>query len=509
MIHPFASAFTNIRARLGLRWQAQRDTAFLSRGAVAATTVGFRSASRDAKAPSPLRSAGALQIASLLLAATPAFAANSKPETPNPKPLAYSPRPANTLTFTKDVAPILFANCASCHRTGEVAPFNLTSYADTAKRAKTIASVVEKRVMPPWKAAPGPAYVDECRLTDDQIGLIKQWAAEGAKEGNPADLPAMPKFPDGWRNGEPDLVIEMPEPYTVPAEGRDIYRNFVIPTGFTEDKWLAAVEIRPGNRRVVHHVLVHLDVSGKARELDAKDPGPGYRTGGGVGFPSAGQIGGWAPGNVARRSPDGIGVNVPKHSDIVIQVHYNLNGKAETDRTKIGLYFAKGPVDKRARLFPLASRISIPAGDDNYRVTSSMPVPSDVTLRSVMPHMHLLGREMKVFATLPDGTELPLVHVPDWDFNWQMGYAFKEPVKLPRGSKVTLEARYDNSDKNPRNPNSPPKSIRWGEQTTDEMCLAYLNFTVDSESLTQGKTVPSVTDYLRKLGEARKKKQDK
>ena len=446
--------------------------------------------------------------AALLALAAPRAKSNPRPQTPDPKLIPYSPRPANTLTFTKDIAPILFANCASCHRTGEVAPFTLTSYADVAKRAKTIASVVGKRVMPPWKAAPGPVYVDECRLTEDQIGVIQQWAAEGVKEGNAA-LPALPKFPDGWRNGEPDLVIEMPEAFTIPAEGRDIYRNFVIPTGFTEDKWLAAVEIRPGNRRVVHHVLVHLDVSGKARELDAKDPGPGYRTGGGVGFPSAGQIGGWAPGNVARRSPDGIGVNVPKHSDIVIQVHYNLNGKPETDRTKVGLYFAKGPVDQRARLFPLASRINIPAGEADYRVTSSMPVPADVTLRSVMPHMHLLGREMKVFATLPDGTELPLVHVPEWDFNWQNSYAFAEPVKLPRGSKVTLEARYDNSAANPRNPNSPPNAVRWGEQTTDEMCLAYLNFTVDSESLTQGRVAPNVTDILRQLGEARKKKQDK
>ncbi len=446
-----------------------------------------------------------LALLALLAFAAPRAKSNPRPKTPEPKPLAYSPRPANTLTFAKDVAPILFANCASCHRAGEVAPFNLTSYADAAKRAKTIASVVEKRVMPPWKAAPGPAYVDECRLTDDQIGLIKQWAAEGAKEGNAADLPPLPKFPDGWRNGEPDLIVAMPESYTVPAEGRDIYRNFVIPTGFTEDRWLSAVEIHPGNRRVVHHVLVHLDVSGKARELDAKDPGPGYRTGGGVGFSSAGQIGGWAPGNIARRLPDGIAMPVPKNSDIVIQVHYNLNGKPETDRTQIGLYFAKAPVDKRARLFPLAGRVYIPAGDADHVVTSSMPVPSDVTLRSVMPHMHLLGRAMKISATLPDGKELPLVHVPDWDFNWQMSYAFQEPVKLPRGSKVTLEARYDNSANNPRNPHSPPKPVRWGEQTTDEMCLAYLNFTVDSESLTQGKSIPSVREQLRKSGEKRNK----
>jgi mono/diheme cytochrome c family protein len=451
----------------------------------------------------------ALAAVALVALAVPRAKSNPRPKTPDPKPLAYSPRPANTLTFTKDIAPILFANCASCHRAGEVAPFNLTSYADAAKRAKTIASVVGKRTMPPWKAAPGPAYVDECRLTDEQIGVIQQWAAEGAKEGNAADLPALPKFPDGWRNGEPDLIVSMPEAYTVPAEGRDIYRNFVIPSGFTEDRWLAAVEIHPGNRRVVHHVLVHLDTSGKARELDAKDPGPGYRTGGGIGFSSAGQIGGWAPGNVTRLLPDGIAIPVPKGSDIVIQVHYNLNGKPETDRTQVGLYFAKAPVDKRARLFPLAGRVNIPAGDADHVVTSSMPVPSDVTLRSVMPHMHLLGRAMKISATLPDGKEVPLVNVPDWDFNWQMSYAFKEPVKLPRGSRVTLEARYDNSADNPRNPNSPPKLVRWGEQTTDEMCLAYLNLTVDRESLTQGKRAPGISDFLGELGWARKKKQDK
>jgi len=452
-----------------------------------------------------LSSSLGLAIIALLVIAVPHAKPDPRPLAPDAKTLGYSPRPLNSVTFTKDVAPILFNKCTSCHRTGEVAPFALESYKDTAKRAKTIASVVSKHVMPPWKAAPGPAYMDECRLTDDQIGVIQQWAAEGAREGNPADLPALPQFPIGWRNGEPDLVISMPEAYTVPAEGRDIYRNFVIPTGFTQDKWLAAVEIRPGNRRVVHHVLVHLDVSGKARELDAKDPGPGYRTGGGIGFASAGQIGGWAPGNVARRWPDGIAMPVPAGSDVVIQVHYNLNGKPETDRTQVGLYFAKGPVDKRARLFPLTGRVNIPAGDADHRVTSSMPVPSDVTLRSVMPHMHLLGREMKIFATLPNGKELPLVHVPEWDFNWQMSYVFKQPVKLPRGSKVSLEARYDNSTDNPRNPNSPPKNVRWGEQTTDEMCLAYLNFTVDSESLTQGKNVPSISDFLRQLSEKRKK----
>jgi hypothetical protein len=446
--------------------------------------------------------------AAALLAAFVAPRAKSSPklETPGPKPIAYTPRAANTLTFNKDIAPIVFNNCTVCHRTGEVAPFALTSYGETAKRAKTIANVVGKRAMPPWKAEPGPAYLDECRLSDDQIGLIKQWAAEGVKEGNPADLPAMPKFPEGWRNGEPDLVLEMPEAFTVPAEGRDIYQHFVIPTGFTEERWVSAVEVHPGNRRVVHHVLVHLDVSGKARELDAQDPGPGYRKRG-QGFVSAGLIGLWAPGNVARRLPDGIGMPVPKNADVVLEIHYNLRGKPETDRTKIGLYFAKGPVDKRMRRSEVASRINIPAGDDNYTTTASIPVPAAVTLHAVLPHMHLLGRDIKVSATLPDGKELPLVHIPDWDFSWQNSYVFREPIRLPRGSKVTLAARYDNSAANPRNPHSPPQPVRWGEQTTDEMCLAYLNFTLDAESITQGRSIPTVRETLSNAGEARKKKQ--
>ncbi|MBI3875264.1 MAG: hypothetical protein HY300_04765, partial [Verrucomicrobia bacterium] len=349
-------------------------------------------------------------------------------------------------------------------------------------------------------------YRNERRLTDEQIGLIKQWAAEDAKEGSAADLPPLPKFTEGWKLGEPDLVLEMPEEYHLAPEGRDVYRCFVIPTGMKDDRWLAAVAIQPGNRRVVHHVIVHLDTSGKARELDAKDPGPGYTTWGGVGFVSAGQIGGWAPGNEPRRLADGIAQRLPGNADVVLQIHYNKSGKPETDRTKVGLYFAKGAVDKRSRVFPLATRLNIPAGDCDYVVRAAIPVPGDVTLYSVMPHMHLLGHEMKVTATLPDGKTVPLVHVPEWDFNWQMSYAFAQPIQLPRGSRIELEAHYDNSASNPRNPHSPPKPVRWGEQTTDEMCLAYLNFTMDAEHLTKGQSVAGLGEVLRELGARTRKK---
>jgi len=446
-----------------------------------------------------------LLLAVTALATCAATAAPAGDSTAKPSPVkssGYWPRPANTLTFTKDIAPIVWKNCAECHRAGEVGPFPLTSYQDVARRAKTICAAIDKGAMPPWKAAPVQRYHDERVLSAEQVGLIKQWAAEGAREGNPADLPPMPKFNSGWKLGTPDLVLEMPEEFSVAAEGRDVYRNFVIPTGLTEDRWLAAVEVHPGNRGVVHHVIVHFDTSGQARELDARDPGPGYGRGaGGIGLRGGGQIGGWAPGNDARLAPTGVGRLLPKNADIVLQVHYNKSGKPEKDRTKVGLHFVKGPVDQRWHTFPLVARLSIPAGDPDYVTRSTIPVPTDSTLHSIMPHMHLVGREMKVTATLPNGKEVPLVHVPQWDFNWQMTYAFAEPVKLPRGSRINMEAHYDNSSKNPSNPNNPPRAIRWGEQTNDEMCLAYLNFTYDGERLTKGQKVDGLSDILRDLGE--------
>jgi mono/diheme cytochrome c family protein len=392
------------------------------------------------------------------------------------------------VTFTKHIAPILFQNCAECHRPGEVAPFPLLRYEDARKRAKTIVKVTEKRFMPPWKAEHGYGdFLNERRLTDEQIALIRRWADAGAPEGNPADLPPAPVFPTGWTLGEPDLVLGPTEPYRLPAEGRDDYRNFVIPTNFEEDRWVSALQVQPGNRSVVHHVIAFVDTSGRARKLDEAAPGPGYSTFGGTGVPGSEWLDAWVPGKTVRHLPAGFGKLVPKGADIILQVHYNKTGKPEQDLTTFGLYFCREPVDKRVRVSRLAFLpLRIPAGDSNHTVRASMPIPADVTVLEVAPHMHLLGREMKVEATLPDGRKAPMVNVTDWDFNWQLSYVFREPLKLPARSQVELVARYDNSAANPFNPSSPPKPVRWGEQTEDEMCIAFFSYTVDQEHLTRG-----------------------
>ena len=269
---------------------------------------------------------------------------------------------AAPVTFTKDIAPILFQNCVPCHRPGEVAPFSLLTHAEAAKKSKMLAKVTADGQMPPWKAADvGLSYANEHRLKPDQIALFRQWHEAGAPEGDPKALPPAPKFAPGWQGGTPDLVLEMPEEFEVAAEGRDVYRCFVLPSGLIEDRYLSGVEIRAGNSRIVHHVLLYLDTSGKARQLDAADPGLGYGSGGGVGFRSGTQLGEWAPGNQPRQLPPGVGMLLPKGSDLVLQVHYNRNGKAEKDRSKIGLRFAKEAVDKKLRVFPLLGPIRIEA----------------------------------------------------------------------------------------------------------------------------------------------------
>jgi mono/diheme cytochrome c family protein len=394
-------------------------------------------------------------------------------------------------TFDKDIAPMVYKNCATCHRPGEVAPFSLLTYGDAGKRAKQIARVTGDRIMPPWKAEEGfGEFANDRHLTAEQIALVQDWAEAGAPEGNSADLPPAPQFAEGWTLGEPDVVLEPDEDYQLAAEGPDIYRCFVVPTKFTENHYIRAMEVRPGNRKVVHHVIVHYDTTGAARELDARDPGPGYTSFGGVGFRSGGMIGGWAPGNFPTFLPEGIGRMVPSGADLVMQVHYHRSGKPETDRTKVGLYFVKGTVDKRIRAkMVFKAPLRIPPGDSDYVVHASLPLEEDVTAYRVTPHMHLLGKEMKVTATLPDGTVLPLVHVTDWDFNWQTSYQFKTPLRLPAGSRVDLEAHYDNSAGNPVNPNTPPRLVHWGEQTTDEMCLAFVTFTLDKEHLARQSTL--------------------
>ena len=385
--------------------------------------------------------------------------------------------PQAAVTFNRDIAPIIYKNCATCHRPGEVAPFSLLSYSDVAKRAALIASVTAKRYMPPWKPEPGfGEFADQRRLTEKEIALIDEWATNGAAEGDPNEKPTPPQFQDGWQLGQPDLIVKVAEPYTVPAEGRDIYRCFVIPLNFSEERYVSAIEFRPGNRRVVHHAILHTEEPGPARERDAANPGSGYNCfGGGGGIAGEGGLGGWVPGVTPRMLPDGLARSIPARSDLIIQNHYHPDGKPEIDQSTVGIYFAKTPPTQTLLTLPLVQRnLTIPPGDARYKVEASFTTPIDIRIIGISPHMHLLGREIKVTASLPDGSERPMIWIKDWDFNWQGQYLYREPLVLPAGTRIQMDAYYDNSSDNPRNPNDPPRMVRWGEQTTDEMALSFI-----------------------------------
>lgn len=398
--------------------------------------------------------------------------------------LSAAPTPPS-VTFNKDVAPIVWKNCASCHRPGEVGPFSLLTYEDCAKRADFLAEISASRRMPPWKAEPDYGhFVDERRLSDAELATLAAWAQAGAPEGDAKDLPPPPQFTEGWQLGEPDLVLEMPEEFTVPADGRDVYRCFVIPIPTTETRTVAAAEFRPGNRRVVHHAIMYLDANGEARKKDEADDAPGYTSFGGPGILPTGGLGGWAPGAMTRKLPEGTGKLLRKGSDLVLQMHYHPSGKVEKDRSTVGIYYTKKPATTLVGgLALLNHKINIPAGEKSYQIgAQSEPLPVPVNVLAVGPHMHLLGKSMKVYAEKPDGQIEPLVWIKDWDFNWQGAYGYAKPVRLPKGSVIKMEATYDNSSDNPNNPSEPPKPVRWGEQTTDEMCLLSVVVTTDTNA---------------------------
>jgi hypothetical protein len=387
-------------------------------------------------------------------------------------------------TFNRDVAPILYNNCSNCHRPGEVAPFALLTYDDAAKRAKQIAAVTQARFMPPWKAEPGYGhFLNERRLTDQQIAIIREWATNGAPEGDASQKPAVPKFSNGWQAGEPDQVVAMAQPFSLPAEGPDVFRCFVIPLNAKEDEYVSMVEFRPGNHRVVHHSILFMDNTGQARKRE-KVPGQGYDCVGGPGLAISGGLGGWAPGASPTKLDDGISQIIPKGSDLVMQLHYHLSGKAEEDRSQVGITFSKTPPVRGLSLLTVGNAsIDIPAGESQYVVNASATLPMDSEVIGVFPHAHYLCKDMKVDAKLPDGTVKPLIWIKDWDFNWQGSYRYETPLKLPKGTEIAMVYTYDNSASNPRNPSNPPREVRFGEQTTNEMAFTFVQVTVDSPAL--------------------------
>ena len=427
-------------------------------------------------------------------------------------------------TYSKDVAPILQKNCQDCHRPGQVAPFSLLTYEHARKRGTDIAQETGEKAMPPWPASTtfGGPFRDQRVLTKDEIATLKAWVDAGCPEGDPKEAPAPRVFSSDWPLGKPDVILSMDEAYALSAEGDDEFRVFVLKTSLPTDRSIKAVDFKPGNRKVVHHIIAGLDTSGRARELDRKDEKPGYEAIGGFGdgVPLRGFLPIWTPGTTPRFAPENTGYLLPAGADLLIQMHYHKSGKAETDTTQVGLYLSDKPLPRQVRtgfLFPdiepeqmvklgekfqkamatgkrpsleemFQDVLVIPAGDSNYTIKGSSrqgqmmsrPLTRDILLTSVMPHMHWLGKDFEFTAILPDDkhTRMPLIKIDHWNFNWQGTYAFEQPIKLPKGTTFEMVAHFDNSAANPANPSHPPKVVTWGEQTTNEMCIGVYEFVV-------------------------------
>jgi hypothetical protein len=407
-------------------------------------------------------------------------------------------------TYTKDVAPILYKNCTGCHRPGEIAPMSLLTYDDVRPRAKDIRDKVADGVMPPWHADKAHGkFANERSLTDEERSVLLRWANNGAPKGDDKDMPAMPKYVDGWALGQPDAIIEMPIDYKVPADGFVEYEYFEIPTNFTEDKWVQGIEVRPGARAVVHHVIVTarpskpeprpggftfakgMDIPKGQTGAEAADPKPddpkhGKRQ---ALFPAPQRlgvfVGGFAPGTRPFSFEPGSAVLIRAGSTIVLQMHYTTNGKEAIDRTKVGFFFAKQPPEREVRLGTLINgQLKIPAGEKDYSISADMTTLTDVSLRSLLPHTHLRGRSWEYSAIYPDGRTEVILSVPKYDFNWQTEYVFAEPLKLPKGTRIHAVAHYDNSASNKSNPD-PTIDVAWGDQTWEEMMFTGITYTID------------------------------
>ena len=385
----------------------------------------------------------------------------------------YSARPKGALTFSKDIAPIIFSNCAGCHRPGQAAPFVLLTYEDLRKHAREVANVTARRYMPPWPPEPGHGEFAHARALDrEALGLIQQWIAEGSVEGNSADLPPLPAWSDGWQLGPPDLVVEMPAAYTLPAEGRDVYRNFVFSIPLSSNQFVKGVEFHPGNAKVVHHAFINIDETRQSRRLAAKSVPPAFD---GMELPESaampgGQLLGWQPGKTPAFIASGLSWLLKSGTDLVLQMHMHPSGKAEMVQPAIGLYFTdQAPTNVPFRIKLARFDFEIPAGADNYLVEQSYVLPVGVTALRILPHVHYLGKDLQSFAELPSGEKRWLIRIKNWDFNWQGDYEFAQPISLPQGTKLSMRYTYDNSTNNVHNPHQPPQVVRHGLQTTDEM----------------------------------------
>ncbi len=393
---------------------------------------------------------------------------------------------ADEVSFTRDIAPIVFEHCAPCHRPGMTAPFSLLNYGDVKRRARLIAEVVSDRYMPPWLPDQGAELFHGARrLSDKQIALFQAWLEQGTKEGAPEDLPVLPTWPSGWQAGEPDLVVTMGKDFQLSAEGVDIYRNFVLAVPIEQRRYVKAIEFRPHNPRVVHHALIYVDRTRESRRRDLASEVPGF---GGMRVPPSaampeGQFLSWQPGALYSAKTRGIPWGIDPGTDLVIQVHMNPSGKVEPFRCSVGFYFTDTPPAVTPTKIKLTSLdIDIAPGNRRFEVVDEYLLPGDVEVTRVLPHAHYLCRQMKGDALLPNGTTVPLLLIKDWDFNWQGDYIYDPPVSLPKGTKIRMSFIYDNSGENLANPHDPPIRVLYGPQSSDEMAELWFQLILKNPS---------------------------
>ena len=389
-----------------------------------------------------------------------------------------------TVTFNQHIAPIILEHCTPCHREGMSAPFQLLTYEDTRRRAKQIKEVTESKYMPPWLPEPvDGGFKHERGLSDQQIRLIKSWFDTGCKEGDDFVPPSIPDWPGDWQLGEPDLIASMPNDYSLQAEGRDVYRNFVLKVPITKPLYVKELEFHPENARVVHHALIYIDSTRQSQRRDNADPKPGF---GGMRVPMSagmpeGQFLSWQPGKIYSKSDNSIPWMLQPGTDLVIQVHMNPTGKVEDFSCSVGLHFTETPpssIPYKIKLTSLA--IDIPSETSFYRVKDSMQLPVDVQLTRILPHAHYLCKRMEGYAIFPDGIRKRLILIKNWDFNWQGDYIYETPIKLPKGTVLHMDYTYDNSTGNLANPHSPPKKVTYGPESSDEMAELWFQFILNS-----------------------------
>ncbi|MEM1328006.1 MAG: T9SS type A sorting domain-containing protein [Bacteroidota bacterium] len=405
---------------------------------------------------------------------------------------------SQSINYSEHIAPIIYEKCTSCHREGEIAPMPLTSYDEVRNWSEMIRYVTEIRYMPPWK--PNPEYskfLGENYLEDEEIQLIADWVAAGTPQGDPMKEPPLPYFPDGSQLGEPDLILTFEEAFEHRGNNQDDYRIIVLPTELMEDKQVAALELRPGNKRIVHHAIFSYDDTGRARQLDAADPGYGYDGFGGFGISNnpleTEMLPGYVPGQQPRFFPKGIGQKLPAGADLLVQMHYAPVPTAQSDSSTVNIFFKEETVEREVRtefLVPIPGMIVngpfIIQANQKKTFHCQTTVPQKVSLVSITPHMHLLGKKWEVYALTPNRDTIPLIKIDDWDFNWQGTFHFDRFIVLEVGSTIHAFATYDNTSDNPNNPNFPPRWMSWGEKTTDEMFflpIAYVPYRKGDEDV--------------------------